>query len=297
MINFTPPAQLARSLVKIGEKKARLPLNKMFLLAILAGIYIGFAAHLATTVATGWSIGGEPALLGFKKFVVGAVFSVGLMLVIIPGSELWTGNCLMSIGLCEKKIKLRELLRNWLTVWLGNLVGSVFIAWLIAIMSGLDQGAVGSTAINIAGAKCNLPPMQMLVRGIAANWLVCLAVLIAYSAKDIAGKVLGIFFPIMAFVTSGYEHSIANMYFLPAGFFSSLWDKAAAGADQAKLAAITLENILTNIGLVTLGNFIGGSLMVGVTYWFLYVKDTEHPQPKKQSHTKQRSNSQRSKQR
>lgn len=276
MSNFLLPQELSKSLIVVGEKKAALPLVKMFVLAVLAGIYIGFAAHLATTVATGWTFGEASVLFGLKKFFVGVVFSVGLMLVMIPGSELWTGNCLMSVGLAEGKISFVALVRNWCVVWGGNLVGSIFLAWMLADLSALNNGAVGSTAINIAGGKCGLTGLQMLVRGIAANWLVCLAVMMAMAAKDIVGKVFAIFFPIMAFVTSGYEHSIANMYFLPAGLFSKVWQKAIVGANEAKLASLTVTNVVANIGLVTLGNFIGGSILVGLVYWFLYVRGSQN---------------------
>lgn len=275
MTNFLTPVEVSNALVEVGKKKASISAAKLFLLGILAGAFIGFAAHLATTVATGWNIGGAPALFGLKKFFVGAVFSVGLMLVIIPGSELWTGNNLMTIPLFNKDITLGAMLRNWGLVYLGNLVGSVLLAWMIAKMSGITAGSIGSTAINIAGGKCMLSETEMIFRAIGCNVLVVLAVMMAVAAKDIVGKIMAIFFPIMAFVTSGFEHSIANMYFLPAGMFSSTFSKAAEGANAAKLEALNIGNAATNIAFVTLGNFIGGALIIGGIYWYLYVKQNK----------------------
>jgi len=279
MSNFVAPVDLAKSLVAVGEKKASGTFMKLFILGILAGVYIGFAAHLATTIATGsfeW--------YGLKKFLVGAVFSVGLMLVMIPGSELWTGNCLLSVGLLEKKVKFSGLLKNWTAVYFGNLVGSVLLAFIIAKSSGLLDGAVGGTAIKIASAKVSSEIAGLshnyayFFRAVGCNWLVCLAVMMALAAKDIGGKVLAIFFPIMAFVSSGFEHSIANMYFIPAGIFAKGFDSAvaASGKGVEVLAALNWSTMWTqNVLIVTLGNFVGGSILVGAVYWFLYVRGTE----------------------
>ena len=273
MSDFIAPAELSKMLIKIGQAKANNKTSKLIILGLLAGIYIGFAAHLATTVATGWEIGGAAALFGLKKFFVGAVFSVGLMLVIIPGSELFTGNCLLSVGYLNKDISLSGVLRNWTIVWTANLVGSIFLAWMISSASGLNGGAVGVTAMKIANSKCALSVGEMLARGILANWLVCLAVMMAISAKDIAGKIFAIFFPIMAFVTSGYEHSIANMYFIPAGLFTKVVQAGTPAV--AELTALTFSGAVVNIIYVTIGNIIGGAVFVGAVYWWLYVKGTK----------------------
>ncbi len=282
MSNFMPPAELAKAFIDISKAKAANSAGKLFILGILAGVFIGFAAHLATTVATGWTIGGTAALFGLKKFFIGSVFSVGLMLVIIPGSELWTGNNLMFIGLLNKDISLGQLLRNWILVYFGNLVGSIFLAWIIASMSGLTGGNVGGTAINIAygkvaaavdgGASHNV---MYFFRAIGCNWLVCLAVMMAIAAKDIAGKVLAIFFPIMAFVTSGFEHAIANMYFIPAGIFAKVFPGAVktSGKSAEVLANLNWGTFFSNnLIAVTLGNFVGGALFVGAVYWWIFVR-------------------------
>ncbi len=285
-MNFLAPADISKVLVGIGEKKAAGTAGKLLLLGILAGVFIGFASHLATVVATGWTIGGVPALFGLKKFFIGGVFSVGLMLVMIPGSELWTGNNLMTVALLDKKISLAAMLRNWILVYTGNLIGSIFLAWIIAGSSGLLDGPIGGTAINIACGKVaagaentawshNYP---YLFRAIGCNWIVCLAVMMAVASKDIAGKVLAIFFPIMAFVTSGFEHSIANMYFIPAGIFAKSLEGAVKASNKSPevLESLNIGTMWTqNIAVVTLGNFIGGAILCGMAYWFLYVRGAE----------------------
>jgi formate/nitrite transporter len=279
--NFLTPPELAKALVGAGVKKATLPIGKMVLLGILAGVYIGFAAHLATTVATGWTIGGEAALFGLQKFFIGAVFSVGLMLVIIPGSELFTGNNLLTVALCHGKLGFGGVLRNWIPVYIANLVGSIILALLIAAGSGLLNGKVGGTAINIALGKVAAADghnVEFFFRAICCNFLVCLAVMMAISAKDIGGKVWAIFFPIMAFVTSGFEHCVANMYFIPAGIFAKAFPgaEAASGKTSEQLAGLNWSTMWTNnLITVTLGNIVGGAVFVGVVYYFLFVHGTD----------------------
>ncbi len=277
MSNFTPPAQLTAALLTWGDNKAHTGAGKLLLLGFLAGVYIGFAAHLATVVGTG-----AFAWVGLKKFVVGAVFSLGLMLVIIPGSELWTGNTLMSAALLQRRISLQQMLYNWSLVYLGNLIGSIFLAWVIVANSGICDGGFGATALHIASAKVNATVAghshnaAYFWRAVCCNWLVCLAVLQAMAAQDIGGKVLGIFFPIMAFVASGFEHAIANMYFIPAGIFAK---SLPAALDKAALSGVALDNInwfsmwSNNLLAVTAGNFIGGAMFVGAVYWWIYARN------------------------
>jgi len=274
---FLSPVELAHAFVDVGVKKAKLPIGNMLLLAMLAGAYIGFAAHLATVVATG----DYPGMFGLKKLMIGGAFTVGLMLVIIPGSELFTGNNLMTVALCHGRIGFGGLLRNWGTVYLGNLIGSVALAGIIAGGSGLLTGNVGGTAVNIA---CDKVAGQVdglghwaayFYRGIGCNWLVCLAVMMAIAAQDIAGKVLAIFFPIMAFVASGFEHCVANMYFIPAGIIAkhSASAVAASGKTAEQLAALNWGSMWTgNLIPVTLGNIVGGAIFVGMVYFFAHVR-------------------------
>jgi formate/nitrite transporter len=284
MSNFMTPADLSKALVGVGEKKASGSAVNLLILGILAGVFIGFAAHLATTVATGWSVDGEPVFFGLKKFFVGAVFSVGLMLVMIPGSELWTGNNLMVVALMEKKISFARMMRNWIIVFVGNLLGSILLAWMLGAMSGLLDGPIGGTAIAIGHGKVSAVPqglshnMSYFFRAVGCNWLVCLAVMMAIASKDIAGKVLAIFFPIMAFVTSGFEHAIANMYFIPAAIFARGFDKAvtASGKSAEQLSELNWSTMWTqNLVIVTIGNLVGGALFCGLVYWYLYVRGSK----------------------
>lgn len=263
MSNFLTPQELSKAFVEISRKKAELPLSKMIALGILAGVYIGFGSHLFTTVMTGavGSLGFGPA-----KFLGGAVFSVGLMLVIIAGAELFTGNTLMAFGIYTEKLKIGKMFKAWGTVYFANLLGALLLAFLIfaAGINGAhgEISKVGETAVSIAQAKVELSSMQIFFRGILANWLVCLAVMMAISAKDITGKIFACFFPIMAFVAMGFEHSVANMYFLPAGIFSA----------QGTVASLTITAAIRNILFATLGNIVGGSFFVAWFYWQSYLK-------------------------
>jgi formate transporter len=276
MKNFLPPEDLASSLVSWGEAKVKRTSLQLLLLGFLAGAYIGFAAHLATVVGTG-----DFSWIGLKKFFVGAVFSLGLMLVIIPGSELWTGNTMLTAAFLEKKVSFGQVMRNWFWVYLGNLAGAIFLAWMIVSQTGIMDGVFGGTALQIASAKISHEVAghshnsAYFFRAVGCNWLVCLAVLQAMAAKDIAGKVLGIFFPIMAFVAAGFEHVVANMYFIPAGIFARNLPGAclASGIDPAVIdqlgwGAMWQSNLIS----VTLGNFVGGGIFVGAVYWWLYVR-------------------------
>jgi formate transporter len=276
MKNFLTPEELAPALVSWGENKACKTILQLLLLGFLAGAYIGFAAHLATVVGTGTF-----AWIGLKKFFIGTAFSVGLMLVVIPGSELWTGSTMMTTALLERRITFTQLMKNWFWVYLGNLLGSVFLAWMIASQTGLLDGVFGGTALQIASAKVSTEVVgsthniAYFFRAIGCNWLVCLAVLLAMSAQEISGKVLGIFFPIMAFVSAGFEHAIANMYFIPAGIFAKQLQSAVTASglnpallDQLNWASMWHSNLIT----VTLGNFVGGGIFVGAIYWWVYLR-------------------------
>jgi formate/nitrite transporter len=239
----------------------------MFVLALLAGAYIGFGAQLSTAVKVGLA---DQVGVGAANLVGGAVFSVGLMLVVIGGAELFTGNTLIAISSCQKKSTFTGLLKNWGVVYIGNFVGSIVLVLIVfgGFYAFRDPGAMGTLALNTANAKVNLGFAEALLRGIACNWLVTLAVWLAASSKDTVGKVFGIFFPIMAFVAMGFEHSIANMYFVPMGIF--LKDiSGLAGAN----ANLTWTGFLGNNLLpVTIGNIIGGVVFVAVLYWYTYLK-------------------------
>ncbi|QAR32510.1 formate/nitrite transporter family protein [Geovibrio thiophilus] len=274
MRKFLTPPEMTEAMLETAAAKCALPASRAFVLALLAGAYIGFAAHLATMVTTG-----STEWVGVQRFLTGAVFSFGLMLAVIPGSELWTGNTMMIAGVADKRITAADMLRNWMIVYTGNLIGAVLLALLVVKGTGLTDGQFGATAIKIAYAKTAEPVYGIehqyayFFRGLLCNWLVCLAILIAMSAQDIGGKILGIFFPIMAFVASGFEHSVANMYFIPAGIFAKSFPAAvtASGLEPASLSVLGWGSMFTgNIIAVTLGNLAGGGLMVACAMLFAY---------------------------
>jgi formate/nitrite transporter len=238
--------ETSRLLDGIIERKSRESVPGMVLLGMLAGVYIGFGAIAATTVS---AFGGLP--VGITRLLAGSVFCVGLVLVIIPGSELFTGNILMAAGLVSGKVGLARVLRNWLFVYSGNFAGAVLLALVMAGTGLLDgDSAVGRNAAAIATAKIALPFGQALLRGVLCNMLVCLAVIITIAARTASGKILGIYFPITVFVMCGFEHSIANMYFLPAGLL-------ARGAFASEF-----WTMFRNLIPVTIGNIVGGLLVI-----------------------------------
>ena len=311
-MNCFGPGEVAGVACGISEKKSSLSIVKLFILGILAGAYIGFGANLATVV--GHDL---PKYLGngFGQFLFGAVFSTGLMLVVIGGAELFTGNNMfMMIGALNGSCGWGDLLKNWTIVWIANFVGSLLLVYIIAggfygagaggvASVGLFKGAVGVKSLLIAKGKLELTWSSAFCRAILCNWLVCMAVWLALASKDVVGKVFGIFFPIMAFVASGFEHSVANMFFIPMGLVVAnippILDAAAKTVlTPENLALLTagktispdamasvvafkasVANVFTwktflinNLVPVTLGNIVGGSIFVGGLYWVAYLK-------------------------
>jgi formate transporter len=261
------PATVADSLTRsVCVKKTQQSILNLTILGILAGVYIGFGAQLATFVTHDLA---SYVGLGMSKLIGGAVFSVGLMLVVIAGAELFTGNNLIFLSVLDRQVKLRALLRNWTVVYFANFAGALLLV-LLMYGSGLWEsggGAVGRAAVTLADAKVNLGLLEAFARGILCNWLVCLAVWMAMSARDVIGKVFAIFFPIMAFVASGFEHSVANMYFIPIGL-------ALKGAGLAAVSSnLTIGGmIVKNLIPVTLGNIVGGAFFVAALYWVVYLR-------------------------
>jgi formate/nitrite transporter len=256
---------------KIGVGKTTSPWLSVLVLGILAGAYIGFGGMLATTVS--FDMAGYLGV-GFTKFMSGAVFSLGLMLVIIAGAELFTGNNLMISSAIAREITFGRMLQRWGLVYAANFIGSILIA-LLFVFSGLwrlSDGALGAAAVKIAYGKVNLPFIQALLRGIGCNWLVCLAVWMALAARQTVGKIFAIFFPIMGFVALGFEHSVANMYFIPTGIFLRTFGGvgAPAGVPHGSLSWLTF--LWKNLLPVTIGNIIGGAVFVGMSYWSAYLR-------------------------
>ncbi len=256
------PAQVLTHLSASGEKKVSRTFSQTLILAILAGVYIGFASHLATVAGTGtteWT--------GAKNILVGSVFSIGLILVLIPGAELFTGNNLIVIAVLQKKATWHELAKNWIIVYAGNLIGALGLAFLLVFGTESLSGEAGRRAIDIAALKAHLNPLQAFTRGIGANWLVCLAIWMAFTAQDITGKILGMFFPVMAFVAMGFEHSVANMYMIPVGALLQLQPDV--------IPLFAAGDIVKNLVWVTAGNIVGGSIFVGGIYWYLYAPQAQ----------------------
>jgi formate/nitrite transporter len=292
---FKPPAEITKAAIASGCTKCTTTWDKLLILAFLAGAYIAFGALLAEIVAGGLSAGlvqngtladGTTAIkyampTGLLKFATGAVFPVGLCLVVIAGSELFTGNCMFApIAWLDKKITLKGFAINWTLVYLGNLIGSVFVAYCLAYWSGLFSAAPFSTwAMNVANGKMALTMDDAFLRGIGCNWLVCLAVWLAIAADDVVSKMLGIWFPIMAFVTIGFEHSVANMFFIPlgiavandTGILTNLKITAPANF-SGSLTTDWVHFIVNNLIPVTIGNILGAAIFVAAIYWWVYIR-------------------------
>lgn len=276
--NYHTPAEIAENTVQVGIKKANTPIQHLLLLGILAGAFIAFASEGSSMAA--FNLLAQNDTYGFGKALAGAIFGTGLMLVLIAGGELFTGNTLMMIATLERKITVFQLLNNWFWVYIGNFVGSVLIAYMMNVSGLFNSGAnvFGGMTIKIAAYKVGLSFRQAFVLGIMCNWLVCLAVWMCYGAKDISGKILAIFFPIWLFITSGFEHSVANMYYVPAGIFAKASPELVEAARNLFVSAEKLTNLtwgnffLHNLLPVTLGNIVGGACFVGAAYWFVYLR-------------------------
>ncbi|MGV2436675.1 MAG UNVERIFIED_CONTAM: formate/nitrite transporter family protein [Anaerolineae bacterium] len=269
-----PPA-IAQKAVEAGVKKAHTDGLSLILLAILAGAFISLGGMFFTVVTAG----GSALPYGVTRLLGGVVFCLGLILVILAGAELFTGNNLMVMAWASGRISTRLLLRNWGIVYLGNLIGALATA-ILAYFAGYYQmggGIVGQQVLTIAINKCAIPFGQGVALGILCNALVCLAVWLTMSARTTTDKIVAILFPISGFVAMGFEHSIANMFFIPMGWllyrFDSEWVQAHVSA--LDFTHLTLSGFLNNLVAVTLGNIIGGTLLVAMIYWFIYQRPKE----------------------
>lgn len=282
------PPEMAAQAEQLGVKKANLNAVSMFVLAVLAGAFISLGAIFATTVSAG-AAGVLP--YGVVRLLTGLAFTLGLILVIVGGAELFTGNNLIVMAWASRKVKTRDLLRNWAIVYVGNFAGALATTMLMFLTTQytFGGGAVGAAALSTANAKVSLDFVPALALGVMCNALVCLAVWLCFSARTTTDKILAIVPPIAAFVAAGFEHSVANMYFIPIGLFikagapASFW--ASIGKTAADFGNLTWGRFLfDNLLPVTIGNIIGGALMVGVVYWFVYLRPryllTEAGKPK-----------------
>lgn len=265
------PREIAHLVETRGVAKANAATVPLFVLGVLAGAFIGLGAVLSTTIATGSSLGYGPT-----RWLAGIGFSLGLILVVVAGAELFTGNNLIVMSLVSGHVTVGRLLRNWAIVYAGNLVGALSIVAMVWAGQWWEQadGSVGATALATAAVKTSLPFGVIFVRGILANALVCLAVWLAVGGRSVLDKIVAIIFPIAAFVAAGFEHSVANMYFIPLGM--AIKDEPglaeASGVTRAQLASLDLGGFLMNLAAATLGNIVGGAFLVGFVYWFVYLR-------------------------
>jgi formate/nitrite transporter len=268
------PAEMATRAAYVGVRKAEAPALTMFTLSVLAGAFIALGAVFATNTAAGTSV----LPFGIAKLLTGLVFCLGLILVIVGGAELFTGNNLIVMAWASGKVSTRALLRNWVIVYAGNFVGSIGTAILVlwSKQYTFGGGAVGETALKIASGKTGLEFFQALVLGVLCNALVCLAVWLTFSARSTIDKIAAIIFPITAFVAAGFEHSIANMYFVPYGLMIKALDPAFVAERGLDLSNLTWGNFLINNLLpVTIGNIIGGAVLVAAIYWSVFLRNQE----------------------
>ena len=261
--SFKSPVDTAKAISATAGAKNSANIVNVILLSFLAGAYIAFGGLLAVVASAGMLKAGAP--VGLEKFVFGAVFPVGLIIVVLAGSELFTGNVMfMTLGVLDGNASAGGLAKNWVISWIFNFVGALFVAYVLAFMGGIvpadPTNAIAAKAIAVSEAKVKLDFTAALIRGIGCNWLVCLAVWLANASDDVIGKIFGIWFPIMAFVCIGFEHSVANMFFIPLGMF--------LGAEGVNWGTIIINNLVP----VTIGNIIGGAIFVACIYWYTYLR-------------------------
>ena len=273
-LDALPPAQVAKKAEAVGRTKAGMATLDVFVLSVLAGAFIALGAIFATTVAAG----GAELPYGVVRLLAGLTFTLGLILVVVAGAELFTGNNLIVMAWASRRVATVALLGNWVVVWIGNFVGAFATALIVYLSKQytFGGGAVGQTALGIAATKTSLGFVQAIALGMLCNALVCLAVWLTYGAHTTTDKILAIIPPIAAFVAAGFEHSVANMYFISIGLLVKSDDDFVAGLDPGAvpdLSGLTWESFfLDNLLPVTIGNVIGGALMVGAVYWLVYLR-------------------------
>jgi formate/nitrite transporter len=249
------PPEIAKFVAEGGIKKAQMPLVAMISLGILAGIYIAFGGMFYTLIVTDSGLGFGP-----ERLLGGVAFSLGLILVVIGGAELFTGNTMLTMAWAQKTVSTLALLRNWGIIYVANFIGALMMALLVSASGALDmnEGMVAEKTIAISEAKAQLTFTEAFFRGLLCNTLVCLAVWLCFAARSVSSKIMAILFPISAFVALGFEHSVANMYLIPVGMIQG--------------AAVSIPDFLHNLIPVTLGNIVGGGVFVALFYWLVYLK-------------------------
>jgi formate transporter len=272
---LSPPA-IAYAAEELGVKKAHYDTVTLFVLAILGGAFISFGGFFAIVAMSG----AEGHLsFGVTRLIGGIVFALGLVLIVCGGAQLFTSDCLMVMAWASKRLRFRELIRVWVTVWVGNGVGAVATAALLFLAGAykVGHGAFGAVALAFASAKASDAPMEAFFLGILCNVMVCLAVWLSLSARSFVDKMLAIVFPVAFFVAAGFEHCIADMFFVPFGWMIEQWAPASFWLDighgaVAMAPAIPVEHFLGNLVVITAGNWVGGALLVGAVYWFVFCR-------------------------
>ena len=264
------PKEIAQRIEKISISKSTLDPYRVFALSLLAGAFIAFAAVFYTLVIHDSNLSS-----GMTRLLGGLVFCLGLILVIVAGAELFTGNNLLVMACVDKKITIKQLLINWIIVFFGNFLGSLGIVFLIYLSDQwlISDGALGAKAVMIANSKVNLAFIPAFARGILCNSLVCMAVWMCFACHSVTDKILTILFPITGFVAMGFEHSVANMYFIPAGILAQMNPEIMqVVGSSVDLSHLNISGFIDNMLPVTLGNIAGGSVFVGMVYWFIYLR-------------------------
>lgn len=269
------PPEMARRAELVGARKATVDPRRTLALAALAGAFIGLGAAFSTTVTAG-AAGVMP--YGVTRLLAGVAFSLGLILVVVGGAELFTGNTLIVMALAAGDLRVSQVLRNWGLVYLGNAAGAVTTALLVFLAGQyrFGGGAVGRAMLDTAAAKTDLEVVQAIALGILCNGLVCLAVWLCMSARSTTDRILAIVFPISAFVAAGFEHSIANLYLIPVAMLvrtgapDAFWAEIGSSADD--YPTVTAGGLVSNLVPVTIGNVLGGAVLVGLVYWFVYLR-------------------------
>lgn len=266
------PKEIIEANMKGAVTKATLPLARMIVLGMMAGMFIALGGAISNTAVH------DIANVGLARTLAGTIFPVGLLMIILVGGELFTGNCLMIMATMNKQIKVSALLRNLIVVYFSNLLGSLIIDVLIFYSGNLDYtgGALGAYTIKVALGKVNIAPGKAIVSGILCNFLVCMAILMATSAKDVIGKIFATWFPIFAFVIGGFEHIVANMFYIPTGILAASNPDYVAKAQELygitseQLSALDLSGLMHNFIPVTIGNILGGMVFIGCTLYFIH---------------------------
>lgn len=272
---FNSPVQVIETNIKGGETKVNLPIIKMIILGIMAGAFIALGGATSSTAAH------AVTNVGLARFVSGIIFPVGLMLITFIGGELFTGNCLTAMGAMDHRFSWGKVCRDLCIIWISNLIGSVIIAALTYFSGNLDYsgGLLGAYSIKVALGKCTITPIKGIASGVLCNILVCAAILMGTAAKDIGGKIWAIFFPIMAFVVGGFEHCVANMFYIPIGIMAASNETYAAkamevyGLTTQQIAKVSIGGFFTNQIPVTIGNILGGMIFIGLPCYLVHCKN------------------------